>query len=373
MKETELINHINSLYPNLLKGIPNQKIDRLISIILRKVGSEFKKNDGDNEVINSFFRENEEHEATKVLENTGVYFLNNNSNTTDERTFIVLGAARGGTSMVAGVLHHLGVVMGEKLSAVYEDLNLSLAVEENRIDDLKSIIQQRNLAHKTWGWKRPSSVKTYDVWHDKFRSPVYIVVFRDLFAIANRNRISMMTDLISDMKNSLNHFDIILNLLERDKKPALLISYEKAMLNPQQFVLQLHKLLDIGNEESVKAAVNFINPNPIAYLKGSRITETKGCVDLITAKEISGWAIYKKVPTRPVKLNITINDQAVYEVTANKMRPDLRDKGLHPTGNCGFSLRFDSKNILKEGDSVSVRAVGDIVDLTNSPGSVKYG
>ncbi|MDQ3797346.1 MAG: hypothetical protein M3294_07255, partial [Pseudomonadota bacterium] len=47
-----------------------------------------------------------------------------------EKTVIVLGVARGGTSMVAGALSKLGVYMGDAITGVvFEDLTLSRAVE----------------------------------------------------------------------------------------------------------------------------------------------------------------------------------------------------------------------------------------------------
>ena len=57
--------------------------------------------------------------------NDGMLVLNDNACTQSQRTLIVLGAPRGGTSMVAGVLHHLGVYMGSDLLPTFEDPSLS--------------------------------------------------------------------------------------------------------------------------------------------------------------------------------------------------------------------------------------------------------
>lgn len=306
----------------------------------------------------------------KLLHNKGVLAINMPDALPEEKTVIVLGAARGGTSMVAGALHHLGVWMGENIAPVYEDVALSEAVEQGRIEDIDSIIAHHNEAHSIWGWKRPSAVKHADTWHGKFRNPFYVVVFRDLFAIANRNRISMLSDVVANMRDATQHFESILDFITKLKEPTLLVSYEKAMIDPQHFVNNLRDFVGIGDETAIDAAVGFIEPNPEVYLKASRITNSKGVVDRVGSDKISGWAMYSQAPKRLAKVLIKINDDREYVVVADHFRQDLLDKGIHPTGKCGFLLTLAAEDILRTGDTVSMRVVGDIKDLKNSPATV---
>ena len=61
------------------------------------------------------------------LDNTGFLRINWPGPPPAERTLIVLGVARSGTTMVSGALHHLGIDMGMggKPNTVYEDVALS--------------------------------------------------------------------------------------------------------------------------------------------------------------------------------------------------------------------------------------------------------
>lgn len=81
---------------------------------------------------------------------------------------IVLGCFRSGTSAVAGVLHHLGIFMGNQfddpsknnIKGFWEDLefkNLHKKIENNINVDLEysQLINKRNLEHKLWGVKDP--------------------------------------------------------------------------------------------------------------------------------------------------------------------------------------------------------------------------
>lgn len=302
----------------------------------------------------------------ELLHNKGVFVINQPAEPAAEKTIIVLGAARGGTSMAAGALHHLGVCMGDDVSVVYEDLALSTAIEQGDVSAAEAVIAKRNKAYPVWGWKRPSSIKFGEKWKDRFRNPYYVVVFRDVFAIANRNRISMMASVITNMRASLAHYGAILDFLQESKAPCLLVSYEKAMGEREYFVRQLRDFVGTGDESQISAAIDFIEPHPETYLKVSRITDGVGVVDKVRTNVVSGWAMFKKSP-RAAEVALRINGEEVMAMRAKRLRKDLLDKGLHPTGQCGFMFKLPSGKELQPGDQVSVRVVGDIADLHNSP------
>ncbi len=304
-------------------------------------------------------------EQIELLYNKGVFAINKPNRLSKEKTVIVLGVARGGTSMIAGTLHHLGIAMGENLSAVYEDIALSTAIEQNQTKDIASIITQRNTTFPIWGWKRPSAIQHIQAWHGKFRNPYYVVVFRDLFSIANRNRISMLSDVVSNMQDANRQFESMLDFVAALKEPTLLVSYEKAMADPLHFVQMLCNFIDINAETATHTAVEFIKPNPEHYLKASRITSARGIVDAVQTNRISGWAMYPQAPDQSAKILVEINNNREFVVIANHFRQDLLDTHIHPTGKCGFILVLSDKDALHPGDTVSVRVAGDINTLAN--------
>ena len=75
-----------------------------------------------------------------LLKKEGVLALNRPHSALPEKTVVVLGVARGGTTMVASVLQSLGVFMGDKLGPVLEDVTLSRAVESRDIQQLKELV-----------------------------------------------------------------------------------------------------------------------------------------------------------------------------------------------------------------------------------------
>lgn len=306
-------------------------------------------------------------DQTELLYNNGILAINMPEVSPCEKTVIVLGVARGGTSMVAGALHHLGVSMGEKLSVVYEDVALSQAVEQNRIGDIISLVEHNNQTHAIWGWKRPSAIKHTLAWEGRFRNPYYIFVFRDLFAIANRNRISMLGDVTNNMRDAARQFNLILDFVAKTQEPSMFVSYEKAMADPKNFVRNLSEFVGLDEQGTMDKAITFIQPNPETYLKASRITNSKGVLDIAEGNRIAGWAMYPQAPQRVAEIRIQINGDREFVVAADRFRQDLLDKAVHPTGNCGFQVTLATGDALQPGDTVRMRVIGDIKDLKRSP------
>ena len=303
----------------------------------------------------------------ELLRNEGVLALHKPASPLPEKTVVVLGAARGGTTMVAAVLQALGVFMGEKLGPVLEDVALSRAVESRDMVRLKEIVARRNAAHALWGWKRPSAFEYSDVWQDCFRHPYIIAIFRDPFAIANRNRISMLSEIFQNMERSVQHLGMLVNVLRQQSGPVLLCSYEKALAFPETFVGAVEGFLDLSAAERRAEAIRQINPAPQKYLETSRITHSLGHLDTVNERICSGWAFYLKQPARPARVQVFVNDRLVHTVDAHRPRPDVKESGSHPTGLCGFRFEWPKGNAPRVGDRVEARVEGDVKGLNGSP------
>ena len=304
------------------------------------------------------------------LINTGIHFsIADKAGTQDPRkNIVVCGVARSGTSLVAGALFKLGVFMGNTANPpVYEDVTFSRAMEEDDVDAARRIIADYDDKYPIWGWKRPSSVNFLDVVDGIFPNPVYVFIFKDIFSIAKRNRISMHSDLISNMRNAYRQLGKILNFIEKRNPTAMMVSYEKALMNRQHFVQSMCDFIGIQvSEDQFKAAVNFIRPNPADYLDLSRITKARGVLGKITETSVAGWAraVYNEVP---IKVELYVNDRQVAVTSADIFRKDILEKGIHPTGHVGFLFTREDDHKLKKGDVVRVRAENEINDLNNCP------
>jgi ubiquinone/menaquinone biosynthesis C-methylase UbiE len=79
-------------------------------------------------------------------------------------------------------------------------------------------------------------------------------------------------------------------------------------------------------------------------------------LDKAQGNRVAGWAMYSKSPQQEITLLIKINNKKEFITVANRHRPDLLSKGIHPTGNCGFALTLPTTDTLSAGDTVDVYA-----------------
>jgi hypothetical protein len=94
---------------------------------------------------------------------------------------------------------------------------------------------------------------------------------------------------------------------------------------------------------------------------GSKI---RGMIHAVEPARIVGWAF---APDRldPIEVRLLINGKERGRATASMPRKWLRERNLHPTGNCGFMFKLD--DALKIGDEIRVECADTGRDLRNSP------
>ena len=165
------------------------------------------------------------------------------------------------------------------------------------------------------------------------RNPVYVVLFRDVLAIAVRNAISMRADVLASMSDALERYAAIVRFVERLRAPGLLVSTEKVLARKEAFVDYLVDYLGLGaavGPEERQRAVDFITLIPPYYLDKARLT-FEGELEQVMSERVAGWAIVGNQPA-PAKLVIRVNGSLVGTTTANVLREDLKEAGKHRTG-----------------------------------------
>ena len=301
--------------------------------------------------------------ANKGLSVIGDY----NKMISDEtKTIVVVGIARGGTSMVVGSLHHMGVFTGLKsVPPVFEDVYLSTAIESNNENDIDTIIDKYNSKYKIWAYKRPLLINNLEKMHLKFRNPIYLFIFKDIGSIATRNNISMNAEIIQNIKSAQNDYQKIIDFLSSTNNiNGMILSYEKIMNNKNDFIESLIELLGAKNitKAQIEKAKNFIEPNPANYLDSSRITKAQGRLGGISNRVVYGWAKYVHTATNAI-VDIYLNDLLIATVEANEKRADLEEKFGKA---CAFSYVLPDEIVLKQGDILRAHVQNDIRDLENS-------
>lgn len=203
----------------------------------------------------------------------------------DVKTVCVLGAPRGGTSAIAGIVRYLGVPMGREVDeASNEDTEFrahggdrdlfAKAVNDDRrlryIAYLRSLVETRNGAHPVWGWKDPiAGLYIADI-VDELRNPHFIFVARDLVAIAQREASvagSAQKVLLAYMRNACNLYGHQVDFLAGYGCPSILVSYERMLRSPGPTASDLAQFLGAADDAVEKVSAFAQN-----YVKADRRT-----------------------------------------------------------------------------------------------------
>lgn len=312
------------------------------------------------------------------------------------RTIVILGVARSGTSIVSGALHHLGVFTGDySKDPVYEDVRMSDAFKSSDWDQVEEVIRDYNGRYSVWAYKRPNIIQAaqrmgrfgrlakrfpfmftssneltlfnFNRFISQLRNPIFIVTFKDLFAISNRNRISMNFNLLSDMNKVWRQYGGLLRVIGRPGFHGLLVSVDKAVQAREAFLAELISFCALApTADHRNEAKAFITDDPKRYLDVARATKSIGYLDGASNDCIHGWVRYLD-NERIATVALFIDGLEVAQTQANLFRQDLLDSERHSRGRCAFRFQNFDTTLLKPGTEIRVRATEDMNDLGNCP------
>lgn len=302
-------------------------------------------------------------DRTDQLTNYGLLSIQE-SQPDETATVVVVGLPRSGTSMIAAVLKSLGVFIGTAIdSAVFEDQEIAAALTAENSAQLQQLIAARNAAHRVWGFKRPEAYRHLDLLCASCRNPRVIVTFRDILAIALRNRISMQIDPLQFLPRLAEDSRGLVAAVSRLSAPSLLISYEKALQFPAETVGEIAKFCGLSvTEQQIGEAAAAIENGNLRYIQAARL-QYQGSVGRIVDGHLRGWVKVVNRDDIRVAVELRIDGRVVDKTRANLHRPDVQQAGFGD-GRYGFVFAIDGT---MRGDSiVEVRVQNSNTVLENS-------
>jgi hypothetical protein len=289
----------------------------------------------------------------------------NPSAVAEGRTYIISGLARSGTTMAAQVLHEAGLYLGRHLAElVCEDREMLAVLQSGRAEMLDRAIAARNAEHRDWGFKVPNIhvfLRHADL--SRFRNPHLVLIFRDPLAVAVRNAISEYFDQLTTLSDAVVALNSLVAFVQNTDCPSLLMSYEKALIFPGEFVDTLTGFCGLRlSAKNRRRAVGLVRPNPETYLRGAR-RQFAGSVDALQDGILHGWCC-QLGELEPVALDLFLDGYKTATAKADRFRADLVAAGFG-NGNHGFSidLRPFPANPMAE---VRVTVSGRTFELDNS-------
>ena len=277
--------------------------------------------------------------SVKSKGNSGLAIVNPPEFFPEDKTIVVMGPARSGTTMVAQILVTLGLYMGECDVNLYEDIPIRRAIRERNMKQFRKVVSERNKSYQTWGWKYPESVEVLEEIRKTVRNPFFIFTFRDPLATSLRNLISGNPDLdlLKTMQDALNYMTAMTSQIAQTKVPCLPVSYEKALSKPRKLVEKISEFLDFPIQEPhILDAVDQVNPTNNRYLMADQSKRYRGRLDGVNWNQAWGWA-FDAEAKESLEVVLKINDKAIYTGKPERYRKGLHEMGFGD-GKCGFQI-----------------------------------
>lgn len=187
---------------------------------------------------------------------------------------VVLGQPRGGTSVVAGFCHLIGVRMGREIDPNNMEAKefLGLSTFDNFHHRFESALAALKSDTKLFGFKDPTAIDYWPQISDLVPDPILIVVLRDAAAIAGRQQHDG-GELSNLLANVASRQYALLRLGLESDLPTAIVSYERLIQNPSLAFEKLSQFVS-GNvsvqiADKIHETVNphADMPNEINFLK----------------------------------------------------------------------------------------------------------
>ncbi len=173
-----------------------------------------------------------------------------------DKTVVILGVPRGGTSMVAGVVRELGIDLGPSLGVNHEDPEFL----PQDVPIIRARIAERNATSGTWGWKMPHTTDYIDEIEQDLRNPHIIFVFRNVLGTALSQERHSGADIDVALRVSMQRLQTTVEKIGKLSSPMLLTDYDAALYDPAGFVGCLTSFLGLHPDEATRArALSFID------------------------------------------------------------------------------------------------------------------
>lgn len=211
----------------------------------------------------------------------------------NQKSVVVLGLARSGTSVLAAMLRAIGVDMG---SSVRDKANPYGSIEDHdfaqlhkKIFDLagdktywrpptaeailalkqqcdpwiRELVENKSRGKQVWGWKHPRSILTLDLFLPHVENPHLIAIFRNPLDIANssvehtKNYKADKVDFFQALSLANFYYGEMFKALERHQAlPCINVSFEDVVREPMREAEKLANFLQLTLTEEKRAQIN---------------------------------------------------------------------------------------------------------------------
>lgn len=176
---------------------------------------------------------------------------------------LVLGTPRGGTSVVAGICHLLGVPMGRDIdpSNMEDRAFREFPKTTGCAERVASFFTELHEQHPLAGVKDPAAIDWLPDVYDSVPEPVLVVVSRDVYTVAQREEVSG-SEFFDALHGAIQRKYAVLDFVHAVADPLIVVSYERLLHDPRVAVRSLARFLGVeATDELVDRIVGRVRPH----------------------------------------------------------------------------------------------------------------
>ena len=178
-------------------------------------------------------------------------------------TVLVLGTPRGGTSVVSGICHMLGVPMGVEIDrSNMEDLRFrGLLKSESRAELASVYLRELQALGQIVGAKDPVAIDHLSEVYPRIPQPILVVVSRDVYASTQRE-VAEGHEFWEILRATIRRKYSVLDFISTVDDPLIVVSYERLMQDSVAAVQSLARFL-VGAvpERLVRLTAGMVQPH----------------------------------------------------------------------------------------------------------------
>ncbi|KQM64181.1 hypothetical protein ASE75_09255 [Sphingomonas sp. Leaf17] len=205
----------------------------------------------------------------------GLFFYHNGeivdpavqTETPPPRHMLVTGVGRGGTTAAACMIEALGF-KAEGANLYRESKHLFEYIRDGNGAAAAEHLKSWSTSEDRMFWKDPKIwVPTFDPFLSMIPDDIgVLVIVRDPLNIAARNAALRSADILAEtLAAAKSTVKLVSRMPVLTKRSAIVMSYEKLMLNTAEVVNEIARYLGITSEEAIAKAITMIEPTPSFY------------------------------------------------------------------------------------------------------------
>lgn len=200
-------------------------------------------------------------------------WLKNEDKIKPNKSIVICGITRGGTSFAASVFGRLGVPFSRRaernVGARYEHRDLRAAFVGKEGDAIREIANEFSKEYPVWAWKLPAIQREFEFVAELVPNPHFVMIFKEPLSVAARKTDLKGKNTLQSLEQVMTVYQHMAGIAKKTEHPLLLVSYDRAMASLDSFLLDAAKFAGVDRFDVEKVIAGIREDGQRYFKSGS--------------------------------------------------------------------------------------------------------